>query len=568
MAKIKKLSKEIYEKIKAGEVIEDPASVVRELLDNALDSGANRIEIDIQEGGLGLILVKDNGSGMEEDDLELCFLPHATSKINRFEDIFSLSTAGFRGEALSSIAKVSQLKILSSSNDSGAGNVVLLEGGKLVRKTLEKREKGTSIFVKELFYNVPVRRNFSSSPTKEIRKIKEEVLNKALAHPQLEIILNSGKNNLYHFTSTTFEERINQVFKNHNFEFLPFNYQTQFFSVRGMISSLNHTASSTNQLYFFINNRFVKPRFLYAALNSVFANLIPRGRYPAGVFYLYLESGQIDPNIHPSKKEIRILNENQVFYHFTQALKKVFYPQNSQDAPFTPSQETKENPFSPFSFHHTSFPKQEQNTKPQDSQQELFLNPEDQQNIPFFSYLGVVFETYLLVEINKELWIIDFHAAHERHRYEELKARFEKIQSEDLLSPRIFNLTLQEINALSEKREFINHLGFQFYLFGEDAAVITGVPVFYQSKNWEDDLKEILNRHQENENPLILWDKMLKSMACRGSYMAGEKIHPEEAKEIIKLVVEEKIPLTCPHGRPLVHKISSQQMANFFLRNG
>lgn len=559
MAKIKALPKEVYEKIKAGEVVEDPASVIRELLDNALDSGATRIEIEIQEGGLALIQVKDNGSGMDEEDLRVCFLPHTTSKISRFEDIFSLFTRGFRGEALSSIARVSQLKILSCPDDSGRGMALTLEGGQIIRQNAEKREQGTTVSVSGLFYNVPVRRNFAGSPVKETRKIKEEVLTRALAHPELELILTSGKNTLLHFLPSPFEERIRQGFQDRFGTLIPFHYQAGSLSIKGAVSDLNHTAGSSADLYFFINNRFVKPRFLYAAVNTVFANLIPRGRYPAGVFYLYVEPGQIDPNIHPSKKEIRVLNENQVFFHLGQALKQVFMPGDSKPAE-KPLAST-EKFFTPPEFKPA--PEIRQTEKPEPG---LFAAPTLEEALPAFRYLGTVFKTYLLAEKNDELWIIDFHAAHERKRYEELKARFENSDKETLLSPRIFNLSPKEVTLLSEKRDFLNRLGFDFYLFGEDAAVITGVPGFYQGKNWEEDFKEILTRTHADENPLALKDKMLKSAACRGSYMGGDTLHPSEAEEILRMVFESEIPLTCPHGRPLAHRIAKKHMASFFLR--
>ncbi|OHD12164.1 MAG: hypothetical protein A2Y41_09800 [Spirochaetes bacterium GWB1_36_13] len=559
MNKIKKLPIEVYEKIKAGEVIEDPSSVIRELIDNSIDAKAKNIHVEIEEGGIGKILLSDDGEGMGKEDLEISYQQHTTSKIEKFEDIFALQTNGFRGEALSSIARVSQLKIVSCTDESGGANYIVIEGGKLLKSGIEARPKGTSIEVSSLFYNVPVRRNFLS-PVKEIKKIKEEILVKALCHPEVSFYLKINKNPVLSLAAADWEDRMTEVFPDQKDNFISFARKSPDITVKGVITEPHVSWNTSSHLYFFINNRAVRPRFLYGVVNSVFSSLIPKGRYPAGAIYLYISPSHIDPNVHPSKKEIKILIEDQLFRFVYHALKEVFHPSEKKQEDLSQIKK----------FPETSETKIE---KKQEKEEELTLDfqgadlPEEQSNSIDYKYLGTVFQTYLMAEIDDNLLFIDFHAAHERKRYEALKSRADKMETQGLLSPRILNFSRLEIEKVSEQRDIFKEIGFSFYLFGENSIVVESVPAFYQVKDWENDFKDLIHTlNSKSVEPENLKDELLKREACRGSYMSGETVPPNEAHALIKEVLEERFPLTCPHGRPFIYSMSKKQLAGNFLR--
>lgn len=570
MAKIKKLPSEVYEKIKAGEVIEDPASVIRELLDNAIDAKSDEILIEIEEGGISKILVQDNGIGMNREDLLLAYEQHTTSKISHFEDIFKLSTAGFRGEALASITRVSFLKIVSSDQENGVGHSVYLEGGKLIREVPESRSRGTTVDVSHLFFNVPVRQKNLKSPVKELRKIKEEIINRALAYPEISFTLKVNKNISFSFAKKDWEERIKDVFKDYQDKFIPFYKRTPDLAVKGVITQANTTFSSSENLHFFVNHKPVKPRFLFGVINSVFASLIPRGRYPAGVIYIYTDPANIDPNIHPSKKEIKIFIEDQIYRLLSSTLRKLFFAGDDSE-PVRGKEENKNQKIEAvLEKRILSNIKKDQNT---DVVLDFSFSEENQQNSgqsilkPEYRYIGSCFNTFLICEKEEELFFIDFHAANERKRYEDLKTKAQKVEVTQLLTPRILSFSTVEAARISEHKDELKNTGFLFYLFGEDAVVVNGIPAFFQDKNWEEDFKDLVSMlGQKHISATDLKENLLKSVACKGSYKSGQIMHPKEAQALIDIVFSGEIPLTCPHGRPFIFAIGRKELAAKFLR--
>jgi DNA mismatch repair protein MutL len=567
MPEIQKLPVEVYEKIKAGEVIEDPASVIRELLDNALDAKASAVEVEIQEGGISGILVRDNGKGMEAEDVRISFQPHTTSKIRKFEDIFSLSTAGFRGEALASIAKVSHLKIASRAASQEMGYSIFAEGGNLLRESPEAHSQGTTIEVNNLFFNVPVRKNFLKSPVRESRKIHQEILVKALSFPDVRFSYKLNGKSVFNYPSQPWEERIRTVFEARE-KLLPFYSRTPDISIKGVVTDLNQTYNTSGKLYFFINNKYIRPRFLYGVVNQIFSQLIPRGRYPGGVIYLYTDPKNIDPNVHPSKKEIKIFIEDVIYRQLYKTLKNLFFSEKNDDSPsktrsFEKPGTNSKNPPSP--------------KNPVTKDQEPVLDFGENKSteaptpaLPSYRYLGTAFETYWIIQQNEELFFIDFHAAHERMRFEKLKETSAENPVQMLLTPRIFHYSKLEISRIGDYKEQIESLGFSFYFFGEDALVVNGIPSFYKNSSWEQDFKDAIQDffNQKEKDPAALKEEMLKSIACRGSYMSGEVLPESEVHELVPLILERKIPHTCPHGRPFIHRMGQKELAGKFLRNG
>jgi DNA mismatch repair protein MutL len=566
--KIKALPLEVYEKIKAGEVIEDVASVVRELLDNAIDSKATSIKIELEEGGIEAIRIEDNGTGMNQEDLLLCYLPHTTSKITSYEDIFKLQTAGFRGEALSSIARVAFLKIISSDNRSGLGHSVNVEGGKFLKDKPEPFQQGTQIEVKNLFYNVPVRKNMISSPVKETRKAKEEILLKTLSYPEIAFELKINRNLVFSYQSKNWEERIREVFSSFAENLIPFSGKSKNVSIKGVMTNLNTTFSSSENLYFFINHKPVRSRFLYGVINSIFSTLIPNRRYPGGVIYIYLDPCHIDPNIHPSKKEIKIFIEDEVYREFYKALKKLYYPNNEQFQSNDFKESLSETKANSLPLFQNKFSPDKNPEISLDFTANLQENTSGNREELGYKYLGVVFDTYLVVQKDEDLLFIDFHAAHERSRYELLLEQFSQSQVQKLLYPKILNLSEKEVQKISEYREIIEKLGFAFYLFGEESVVVNGIPSFYQDKDWEDDFRDLLFLiFQKTVLYSEIQEEILKKIACRGSYMSKDRLPDQEALQLLKLIFTQGLPTTCPHGRPYIYTLPRKDLAARFLRS-
>ena len=581
MSIIKQLPKEVFEKIKAGEVIEDPASLVRELLDNAIDAGAKKILLESEEGGMSKIVVSDNGKGMDHTDLKLCYLPHTTSKIKDFEDIFRLQTVGFRGEALASISRVAFVKISSTDTDAGMAHYIHVEGGNLTQEGAEARDRGTTITVQNLFYNIPVRKNFLKSPVAENRKIKEEFLVRALSYPEIEMTLRFNGAVVFHFEPQDWEERIKTIFKEEKDALRSFASRSAEISVKGVITDEKTSFKTSGNLYFFVNNRYLKPRFLYGVVNSIFSSLLPRGRYPGGVFYIHTDPKYIDPNVHPSKKEIKIKVEDQIYSQVYRALREVFYGKESGSASFSSPHKENIHPESNFQNPLPSFTTDLSNPRPPQEQtynlnfegrNEALGHEENKASsplppVPEYHYLGTVFSTYLVAECQDKLLFVDFHAAHERKRYEELKAQTDQLEEQPLLHPRILNFKNAELEIILEKKSFLENSGFQFYAFGENSLVVKSVPAFYQGKDWEEDFHALLSRVEHNPiTPAEVKDELLKRAACRGSYMSGDRLPEKEARELLDQVLARRFPLSCPHGRPFIHEISRDELSAKFLR--
>lgn len=574
MSKIKQLPLEVYEKIKAGEVIEDPASVVRELLDNCIDAKADKILVEIEEGGISKILVRDNGIGMSLEDLRMAPLQHCTSKIEDFNDIFKLSTAGFRGEALAGVARVSFLRIASKEKDQELGHFVHVENGEVVKEGATAHQKGTSIEVSKLFYNVPVRKGFLKSPVREGNKVKNELNSKALAYPHIHFQLKSGANTLLNYPPKNWEERIKDVFEL-DYDFMPFLAKSESLKVKGVLTSLNTTFSNSSKLFFFVNNKNVRPAFFYGVIRNAFSDLIPRGRYPGGAIYVYTDPSNIDPNVHPSKKEIKIFNEDQIARTLYKGVKQLFSPKKDENIEnLSLSELEKKAEDSSLSYNSETILNIESKNG---SQEESLLFLQKQENISdtrqeikeevFFKYLGVVFQTYLLIEEAETLFFIDFHAAHERLRYEDLKAKNNQAKTQSLLTPRIFHFDSKDMEKINEYKNEIEALGFAFYFFGEDAITVNEIPQFYKNQNWENDFKDIVNDLDVKKIDISsLRDSFFKRVACRGSYMSGESISYQEARELYLIIREEKIPLTCPHGRPFIYSMPKHSLETKFLR--
>jgi len=548
--KIKTLPRHVYEKIKAGEVIEDYSSVVSELIDNSIDAGATQITIVIN-WDKDKIIVKDNGCGMDEEDLKLCFLPHTTSKINEFEDIFKTNTIGFRGEALNSIAKVSQVKIFSNTGENG--HYIIIENEEIIKEGIENMPKGTIVEVSNIFYNYPVRKKFISSKTKQNMAIKEIVKSKAIPYPEIEFKLQIDDEILINLPQSDIEGRVKDVTEIKTTQ--TFSSSNRDFSIKGIISDITETYSTSSRLYFYVNNRNINKKSFFGTLKNALSDLIPSNNYIGGAVFVYVKPEFIDPNIHPSKKDIKITNEQVILQNLYRELQGLFREKEESKTIVVEKQNNNRiEEIRKDNINQTGYQKEEP----------LFDEKTEKEN---FKYLGILFETYILAEINDQIFFIDFHATHERIRYEKLKNRIEKKQTVPLLSPQIIKLDEKKVLVAESNKENIKDLGFNIEVFSHDSIIVREIPAFYTLDQWREDIIKIIEILGEIGNISETNDKFLKMIACRGSYMSGDKINEYEAKTIIKKVINKEIPLTCPHGRPIFFTMKKEEIASRFLRN-
>ncbi|RKD34769.1 DNA mismatch repair protein MutL [Thermohalobacter berrensis] len=629
MNKIKLLDEETINKISAGEVVERPASVVKELVENSIDAGSTSITVEIKKGGKKYIRVTDNGIGIEKNDINIAFLRHSTSKINKAEDLDNITSLGFRGEALSSISAVSQLQLITKTTNSVVGNQVMVMGGKIVENKEVGCPQGTTIIVKNLFYNTPARKKFLKSDSVESSYISDIVNKLALGNPNISfkfiknnklIMKTPGNNNRISTIYSIFgKEFANSLFK--------LDYIGENLKIQGFISKPSYTRGNRNHQYFYINGRIVKSDFLTKTIEKIYKPLIPNNRFPAIILYIDIPPREIDVNVHPTKIEIRFKNkktldnvltsiveelinkenlipevdidnkskdngsqEEQI--NFVDSLEEV--PKNIEEAPKDDELEVdyieldQENKNIQILDYTTSFKNKKSGNysmfkeknrnisnsnlfKEKSSSFKLSKNNKTNTKIPKLDIIGRLFNTYILAEEknNDLFYIIDQHAAHERIMYEKLKKDLENesVMVQKLLAPEIIHLTNSEVEVVLENIEMFKSLGFEIEEFGVNSIALRGVPTILGKPNSKKLFLELLDKIQENikYNYELKIDKVMK-MACTSAVKAGDFIDEIEIDRLIQDLKQCENPYTCPHGRPIIIKMSKYELERKFKR--
>jgi len=614
--KIKILPENIANKIAAGEVVQRPESVVKELIENSIDAGAGTIEVLIKRAGKILIQVIDDGTGMTEDDAILCVQKHATSKISLMEDLDSISTLGFRGEALSSIASVSQLEIKTETKEDELGTLIRIDDGTTINKEKGSFPKGTSISVKNLFFNTPARRNFLKTDSTELKHIID-IFNKiALSQHKITFKLYNDDDIICDYTSGSIEERINQVFADNMLEALiPVDERTDYLNITGFVGKPSMLKKSKGDQYIFLNWRYVICRPINHAVFTAYENVLEKGDYPFFVLFLELDPKRVDVNVHPSKLEIRFDDEKTIynfvlavvkkslgthdlvpsmmFNHTTQEGEKMRFDNFNKvekndysDRPaFTENKSLARTNFSDkeidliFGSLPDTFTKAESNEvvkAPFDKTEsrEIYHQPDLQTNeiireddIPFIIQLH---NKYILSQIKSGLMIIDQHAAHERILYEKALKRFEANMpfSQQLLFPKTIDLDPARFAILKEINLFLMKLGFAVKFLGRNTIVIEGVPDDIKKGSEEKVLLELIEEYAFNsrEKKLEERENIAKSYSCKAAIKAGDYLNDKEMRLLIDQLFAASMPYVCPHGRPIVVKISLEEFDRRFGR--
>jgi len=587
MPKIKVLDPDTVNKIAAGEVIERPASVVKELVENSIDAGASKILIEVIEGGKRLIRITDDGCGMEQEDAILAFHKHATSKIVDVEDLNGINTLGFRGEALSSIASVARLVEVQTkpmSDDLGViGTNILLENGKIAEITDIGSPVGTSIAVKDLFYNIPARRKHLKSARAELAKIVDLITNYAIINHNISFELFSGKKTIFKSVrSEGWDDCLlrilgSEVARN----LLSVNASSNLVGVSGVVGRHTVTRSSLDWIMIYVNGRVVKSRSLTRAVTEAYKSLMLSGKYPIAVISLQIDPSQVDVNVHPAKMEVRFLREDEIAEMLTEAISRVL--QNAVEREASPNQmkgiqsqgvldagTLGVREISETDIKMAVVENDVQRTLPLASfgadLSEMKLNLEERE----FRVLGQVLKLYIVAEGPDGLVLVDQHAAAERIRYEQLKKKHSThTLSQEMISPINLELSPREQVMLDDWNDLLGEMGFEIIPFGGNAYNVLSVPAIgtrlENPKVIYDVLRDLFALGKVGTDSTSK-DDVLKLLACRGSIKAGHELTWKEMGELLRDLLECQNPKTCPHGRPTMVTISPAQLEKIFSR--
>ena len=590
MARIKQLSKHLINQIAAGEVIERPASVVKELTENSIDAGATKVSIEITNDCRD-IRIADNGSGIHPDDIMLAFTKHATSKIETDEDLYNIHTLGFRGEALSSIISISKLTCTTRTKDFDNGTRVKCENSEVVQ-TQTGCAIGTIMEVKDLFYNIPARLKFLKSSNTEFSYIQELVQSLALAHPECSLELKkngktvlktSGQNNLLQTIKEVYSSDVVQNLK----EVLKTD-QISNLKISGYVSTPNYTRSSKKSYHMYINSRAVKDPVFQKSIDTAYKALIAGGKYPFVVLNLEIPPSDVDVNVHPTKKEVRYKNPNQIFNFIYTSIQgglsnfverqiqtqEKFHPEPIQsnvvdfvqpkleqtgEAYFDKKEDTIYISDEGMKKLEEQYSKQE----PVQEQKQIFnvveKKPETEENI-----IGQYKNTYILIEKDDGLEIVDQHIAEERYNYEKLRENKE-ITSQMLFISDVIEVSSSEAELIKENIDKFEKFGFGIEFTKANELIFRKVPQILSKVNPKEILADILENIEGDIDGLE--EHIMRTTACKASVKAGQKLSLWQMQEIIKKWRTTKMPYTCPHGRPITHTIPHKEIAGFFQRN-
>ncbi len=612
---IKVLDQITINKIAAGEVVERPASVVKELVENAIDAKANAITIEIKDGGISFIRITDNGCGFEKEDIPIAFLRHSTSKIKAVEDLLTVSSLGFRGEALSSISAVAQVELITKTHESLMGTRYVIEGGKEKETESVGCPDGTTFIIRNLFYNTPARRKFLKSPITEGGYIAELVEKLAMSHPDVSFrFIQNNQNKIHTSGNGNIKDIIYHVYgRDITANLLPISYQGEHFSINGFVGKPVVNRGNRNFENYYINGRFIKSNIINKAIEEAYKPFMMQHKYPFTAMHFTIDSSLIDVNVHPTKMELRFSNGEEIYNtvldEVTKALThKEFIPdvelakEKKEEKPVvekhipepfekkrmeliresTPYQAELKTPIisEPERKAHptptTAIPKRKDNPVSREIVQEtpaqMTMFSEkllDEKSVIRHKIIGQVFDTYWIVEFDDKMYLIDQHAAHEKVLYERIMKKFteNRADSQNLMPPVVVNLSTNDVETLNQNMEFFTNLGYEIEPFGGKDYAITAVPLELYGLNEKDVFMEILDEMTEGNYRTItsITDRMA-TIACKAAVKGNNRLSVEEAKELVNELLTLENPYNCPHGRPTIISMSKYELEKKFKR--
>lgn len=597
MTKVRELPLDLINKIAAGEVIESAQSVVKELAENSMDAGADFVSIETTHGGLEKILISDNGSGIPWEDLPVCIKRHTTSKIQKLEDLETVLSFGFRGEALSSIASVSKMKILSGQKEDEPSGELQAEMSEVISLEQRSGRKGTLIEVRDLFYNTPVRRKFLKSERAEDKKIKDRITNLALSRPDVGFQYVQNSKEIIKVKPEPLKERILSMLGNNLEKYLlEVHLERRGISAFGFISSPEFYKSNRTGQYIFINSRPVELKYSSHLLRRAYDELIPSGSHPWCFLYFSIDPRYIDVNVHPTKKEIRFLDEEGFNAFFIELINREL--RSKTPVSFLELKRRLSNPVESKSENKSNLFQSPQSTEPRSTFQEilhdtLYQIPTQQSGFsldqvgagtrldgltdsPIKSrefvpkkHFGILFETFILAEAEDGLYIIDQHTAHERIRYEEVLREMRNLQgkSQPLLAPLRLDFSKAEVEEILDKAIDFLKIGIVLESFGEDSILVRETPPFLDPGSEREVIIDFLDRIKESSSQeKELYDLMAKCVACRSAIKKGDHVSDHILGELLNRLSYCENPSRCPHGRPTLVKLTRFDLEKMFHR--
>jgi len=579
--KIEVLPQSISQVIAAGEVIERPASVVKELMENAVDAGSSEITVELRAGGLQLVRVVDSGEGMDQEDVPLAFQRYATSKIRKAEDLYAIHTLGFRGEALPSICQVSKMILQTRTHHSLSGTKVICEGGEIKSISETGCPIGTEVEVKQLFYNIPVKRKFLKSIRSELRSALNHFLRLSLSHPMISFRLIHDGRTLHEYLKTEFPlVRIEAIFGKDIYPHLqPIRFEDGGFRISGYASLASLSKRNAGSIFFYVNHRFIKDRMIYKAVLDAYRHILPSNQFPIVILFMTVPPSDVDVNVHPTKAEVKFQNPDRVYRAVLAAVRMVLEEGPSRLEEMAPEGEGRGGIFQRSA--HPSFFGHETLSAPSffmSGKEEGILMVQDGGGLPWkakekwsYTVLGQIRGTYILCEGEGNLIFIDQHAAHERILFEKFKKEYENrsMISERLLLPILIELSAEESCILESTGEALKEIGFEIEPVGEKLFAIRSIPSFIDQKDPKEFIREILDelsflekggKGQEAIHTLLV------TLACHSAVRANFPLKREEIDNLVENLIPFHPSTTCPHGRPVFFILPLDELGKRFKR--
>lgn len=552
-------------KMAAGEVIERPANVVKELVENSIDAGATNIIVEIKKGGKSLIKVVDNGKGIEADEMFISLERHATSKIKQVEDLEKIYSMGFRGEALASIVAISKLTMISKTANQDFGIKIEAEAGDILSREEVGAKTGTTITVENLFFNTPVRYKFLKQDATEFRYIKEWIQKVALANPSISFkLINDGKNIFQSNGNGNIKDIIYTLYgKEIADNIIDVDYKEENIRITGVIGNTRIAKDNRKNQIVFLNKRNIKNAIITNSADQAFKGSTGIGMYGFFILNIEMPANYYDVNVHPTKMEVRFKNEEELHRVVYSAIKNSIL--NEKFLGNEEISKEKENYILNeynFANNHTN-----QNESLENNQEEKDLIKRENKREVKYTYIGIAFKTYIIIQVENEIYLIDQHAAHERVLYEQIKDNYKKnnqSNSQMLLVPEVINLTHREIEFIKNNEELLKKIGYDIEFFGENTIKINGVPdIEYREKtNRKDMFLDILDEMLNDSRSQIkdIEDRFIATVACKAAVKANMDLKREEVDILIQNLLKLQNPYTCPHGRPTTIKMKREEI--------
>ncbi|QSZ26413.1 DNA mismatch repair endonuclease MutL [Aceticella autotrophica] len=608
MNKIMLLEESLINKISAGEVVEKPASIVKELVENSIDADSKNITIEIEGGGIPYIKITDDGCGMNEIDAVLAFGRHATSKIKSINDLYNINTLGFRGEALASISSISKVTLHTREDNALYGTKIVIEGGKIIEKNTCGCQKGSTVEVRDVFFNTPARRKFLKRPSTEAMYITNIITKICLAHP--EISFKYIKDKKLEFITSGNEDVLDVILRLYGKEIytslIKTEYNNEYLKIKMYLSKPEFTKSNREMQLLFVNGRYVKNKVFNAAIEEGYKTLIPVNRYPAVITYIYLDSREIDVNVHPTKLEIRFSDEKTIFNSIYKTIKDCLEKTNiipeariNNYFKLESHKESIDKQNSLFLAHSLQDNKSEQNQKEEqcgiddnntktifeskESEKVFDKNFNDSESMYLYSknykcdamydnydfkIIGTLFSTYIIIEKNNVCYLIDQHAAHERILYEKFMSQYNKIEGKQTTIPIVVDMAPGNEEILKQNINILRRLGYKFEWFGNNSVILREVPIILGQPEARQLFIDIIDKLKEKDsiNNINLKEEDIIMMACKKAVKSMDKLSHEEIYKLFNDLKITENPYTCPHGRPVIVSITKYQLEKMFKR--